>query len=668
MKPLDELELPLFKFGSPSTYVQALHESWVEQRTLMDYKPLPCLSDGSYPSGVKEDWLARMDIIKTDLQWFLQLPYHRFWSQIVYQADCMDMINSFLVDAPPFYIVDEFRHDKEIWDIYFEIYKLVFCVLKRLGTHYESENNFMSPELLGDLLYKNYIMTIPTLLDMCLLYGRDCQSDVADIISTIFTIQPAYFDDLQATVAFIIKTLKFVEWKFGNSTDVVQHGDVIKLSSVINRGALDVAQFRDLVIHVLDTAATLSIFLGISQPACEVFHHQLFELRLVKFYENTIPEMYMQLEKLVNKEDTQPLYVDLKHKLDITRVEFLNTFRHILGHCLNCSIEDKPSLSEMERKKRVEDYMSVLTECLSEKVFMRDYHKYFPVDVDLELLSMVSQEVNDKRGYLMEAVLSNFDPPKKKLFLSKQNETQPASEEPSCSTVNGKIDGITGVQLDSLITEVQDILPHLGEGFIQKCLEYYNYSSESVIHALLESSLASSLADLDQSLPRIPLEAESKLDLLNSAERSNVFDNDEFDIMTRDYVDTTRIHKGKRVGKHKDLASMLNDKTHVTELGEKFKQLGLVDVYEDEYDDTYDHVDISVDEACEPERMLDVLFITNPVDGQRPDDSGPVSHSLLNEAGPCEQGAGSTISIIIHIFLSLLEFQVPPGSSLAFLS
>nr|CAD7262533.1 unnamed protein product [Timema shepardi] len=411
-------------------------------------------------------------------------------------------------------------------------------------------NNFMSPELLGDLLYKNYILTIPTLLDMCLLYGRDCQSDVADIISTIFIVQPAYFDDLQATVAFIIKTLQFVEWKFGNSTDVVHHSDIIKLSSVNHRGALDVAQFRDLVIHVLDTAATLSIFLGISQPACEVFHHQLFELRavtcevagnwsvtcgtdrerlacnaqgmygpkkeenldafrnllrpaaravtcevagnwsvtcgtdrerlacnaqgmslrtnIVKTVERSglvtelsihrandypsnglnrlshriktdqlkpqleisspLEEMYRQLEKLVNKEETQPLYVDLKHKLDITRVEFLNTFRHILGHCLNCCIEDKPSLSEMERKNRVEDYMSVLTECLSEKVFMRDYHKYFPVDVDLELLSMVSQE--------------------------------------DC-----KIDGVTGVQLDSLITEVQDILPHLGEGFIQAGLQ-----------------------------------------------------------------------------------------------------------------------------------------------------------------------------------------------------
>nr|CAD7433129.1 unnamed protein product [Timema monikensis] len=84
--------------------------------------------------------------------------------------------------------------------------------------------------------------------------------------------------NMLANIPNKLGTLKFVEWKFGTSTDVVHHSDIIKLSSVIHRGALDVAQFRDLVIHVLDTAATLSIFLGISQPACEVFHHQLFEL------------------------------------------------------------------------------------------------------------------------------------------------------------------------------------------------------------------------------------------------------------------------------------------------------------------------------------------------------------------------------------------------------
>lgn len=28
--------------------------------------------------------------------------------------------------------------------------------------------------------------------------------------------------------------------------------------------------------------------------------------------------------------------------------------------------------------------------------------------------------------------------------------------------------------------------------------------------------------------------------------RYNVFDNDEFDVMTRDHIDTSRVHKGKR--------------------------------------------------------------------------------------------------------------------------
>jgi hypothetical protein len=35
-------------------------------------------------------------------------------------------------------------------------------------------------------------------------------------------------------------------------------------------------------------------------------------------------------------------------------------------------------------------------------------------------------------------------------------------------------------------------------------------------------------------------------DMAVAAQRLNIFDNDEFDIMTQDQVDTSRIHKGKR--------------------------------------------------------------------------------------------------------------------------
>jgi hypothetical protein len=35
-------------------------------------------------------------------------------------------------------------------------------------------------------------------------------------------------------------------------------------------------------------------------------------------------------------------------------------------------------------------------------------------------------------------------------------------------------------------------------------------------------------------------------EIANASQRLSIFDNDEFDIMTQDQVDTSRIHKGKR--------------------------------------------------------------------------------------------------------------------------
>lgn len=61
---------------------------------------------------------------------------------------------------------------------------------------------------------------------------------------------------------------------------------------------------------------------------------------------------------------------------------------------------------------------------------------------------------------------------------------------------------VCGVQLDSLISQVKDLLPDLGEGFILACLEHYSYDSEQVINNILEDRLAPELSQLDRSLKR----------------------------------------------------------------------------------------------------------------------------------------------------------------------
>merc|ERR1712223_69429 len=58
-------------------------------------------------------------------------------------------------------------------------------------------------------------------------------------------------------------------------------------------------------------------------------------------------------------------------------------------------------------------------------------------------------------------------------------------------------------EFDSLTRVVLDIMPDLGEGFVNRCLEFYEYSTERVINALFEDRLPPKLNKLDRSLPKL---------------------------------------------------------------------------------------------------------------------------------------------------------------------
>ncbi|XP_063237142.1 activating signal cointegrator 1 complex subunit 2 [Bacillus rossius redtenbacheri] len=622
-KPLDELEVEVAQDGAV-VRVKALDPAWCEDRTYLPYAyPPGQAGDGGVDPGAKQDWLSTMGLYLEDLRWLLCLPQHRFWSNMVFKPECVETVLSFLQDAPPFYVLEEFPGDQDMRFLYQQVYHHVFLVVSRLATCRESQAEYMSLQTLGDLVYDNYLFTVPMMMDVCLLYGRTRRSQLHGIIGTVFSAQPNYQEDVRKSVGSVAKSMSYVEKQFAGAVSA----EPVKLSSKGPRGDVSARELRDMVLHVLDLAATLSSFLDVCAPARRVFHQQMFCLRIVNLYENTLPEMYSRLEVLLNKEGAETLYADTRHKLDLARVELLAAFRHILAHPLHCALDAASKGGAATVKRHVDDYCSVLQECLSEKVFMRDYHSAHPVDVDLQLLASVSPDVEDKRHYLMESVLLSFDPPELKpprpaptalhLPALAENSDGFSAKHPAAK--------VTGDRLESLIAEVKDILPHLGDGFVQRCLEHYGHASEAVVNAVLEGALPPSLSSLDNAMPRIP--PDLQLEVANGVvERSNVFDNDEFDIMTQDNVDTSRIHKGKRKSKHRDLSQMLNDKSALSEIRDRYIPLGYVDtderLYDDEYDDTYDHLDVSIDEpGGEPDRRP--LVVPRVLRPREEDSSGP---------------------------------------------
>jgi len=54
----------------------------------------------------------------------------------------------------------------------------------------------------------------------------------------------------------------------------------VKLSERSNtQNDMTLFEFKEMVLYLLDTATNLSLFLDIYNPACSVFHQQLFEIK-----------------------------------------------------------------------------------------------------------------------------------------------------------------------------------------------------------------------------------------------------------------------------------------------------------------------------------------------------------------------------------------------------
>lgn len=144
----------------------------------------------------------------------------------------------------------------------------------------------------------------------------------------------------------------------------------------------------------------------------------------------------------------------------------------------------------------------------------------------------------------------------------------------------------------SLVTQVQDLFPDLGSGFVLKLLDEYNDDVEQVTAHLLDDSLPHHLQDLDRNEHAAIFNSTDESRIKDLAprstppqepyipERRNVFDDDELDRLD---VDTSRLHLGKK------------DQTRSADQPNKaaiLSALAAFDSDDDERDDTYDVEDV----------------------------------------------------------------------------
>ncbi|XP_047683026.1 activating signal cointegrator 1 complex subunit 2 isoform X2 [Prionailurus viverrinus] len=545
----------------------------------------------------------------------------------------------------------------EVVDMQKRLHRSVFLTFLRMSTHKESKDHFISPSAFGEILYNNFLFDIPKILDLCVLFGKGNSPLLQKMIGNIFIQQPSYYNDLDETMPTILQVFSNILQHCGLQGD----GASATPQKLEERGRLTpsdmpLLELKDIVLYLCDTCTTLWAFLDIFPLACQTFQKHDFCYRLASFYEIAIPELESAIKK--RRLEDSKLLGDLWQRLSHSRKKLLEIFHILMNQiCLLPVLEN--SCDNIQGF--IEEFLQIFSSLLQEKRFLRDYDTLFPVADDVSLLQQASAVLDETRtAYILQAVESAWegvdrrkatdakDPPVAEdpngVIAMMEPVSGPFShlensEEEECMGAAAPLGPpVCGVELDSLISQVKDLLPDLGEGFILACLEHYSYNPEQVINNILEERLAPALSQLDRSLDR-----QVKPDptpLLTS--RHNVFQNDEFDVFSRDTVDLSRVHKGRR--KEENTRNLLNDKREVVAQRQRYEQYSVVveevplqpgeglpyrgDDYEDEYDDTYDGNQVGANDADSDDELISrrpftipqVLRTKVPGEGQEEDE------------------------------------------------
>ncbi len=630
-EPLERRRVRISAKASPNGILQedsvpALHPTWcAQERSWMPFIPPPTLVD-SERCDLKT-WRETAMIVRQDLDFLLSLSCHRFWSQMLHDEGLRAFLDQLLQSLPRPH--DHAGSDEELLAA---ILHKTFLVFLRLSTHKESREDFFSPKAFGQLLYDHFLLDIPRIMDVCALFSTRAPRLVTKMVSNVFMQQPAYLSDLEASIQTVSSAFD----------------SIAERSATMTRFDSDSQELFDIVVYLADVVVSVDTFLTMYPPGAKVFRKTSFETRLSHVYQEVVIQLCRYVIKqreagFLSGEDVGVIWT----RLQLSRKTSVSILRQILDVC--CL---QPVISYQEPQHlqaRADSFLDIATSILSDELLIVDYDNLYPLSEDLNVFRQATTiELDSVRvKYLLDGVKNTRSELETKVLIAEERKFQMENSPQVVTSSEDKVhevkEELPAVEMDSLVSQVRDLLPDLGPGFVQKCLQYFDNNPETVINSILEDNLPPHLAELDRALPKgTTVQPKSPAAASAASVRINVYDGDEFDVNCRDYVDLSRVHRGKAQKGPRSAEALLDDKSDfLTAVKDRFASLALVteevDVttYDDEYDDTYDEIAVGQREPDKDELLERRPFVLPRALGgghiQQRQDAKDLSDGEVNE-------------------------------------
>ncbi|KAL9143858.1 hypothetical protein ABFS82_14G261500 [Erythranthe guttata] len=594
-----------------------------------------------------------VDLLNLELSRLLKLHPRDFWKEVATNESLSSFLESFLKFRSRWY---DFPHRGARGIVAgvivgeFELCRRVFMVLYRLSSNRDPGVKNADTLSLKDheaLLQDKKLLDLPKLLDICAIYGHEnedltrilvCSSK--QIVKNAMRAQPFIHDDFPVLLSHLLSIIQTMYQRCSSSLEVLlsSAGNQDQGSSRLHLDYLEVMDFINDSVVSLDSFVTsyehAAVFF--SSPVEMSYGNEELLTTLARLHDSLIPSLQRGFRVILgvgedrSKKIPNDLLSDVFSSLKMMSTRIAKLGWKLLYFCylsdeafensysLPISMKMFPANVE-DPVVRADIIIQTIRDLTGDNTNVLGGRTWgtFIQNIENNHQMMSRMQLLQKTGWL------SMDDEQLQ-FLSQIMKTPPHANvketHPTSSPASNKVQADEDAAIiESKISQIKELFPDYGRGFLVACLEAYNHDPEEVIQRILEGTLHEELQSLDISLEKTPPPKQSSS--LSSTIKPN--DKGKGKLVVDSAISPPQVVKnqplvssvssssssavGRFVRKNTNDVSeseTLNNKKE-KELAKTAALSAQLLEYDDEYDDSFDDLGLSVGDSGmeEPETL-----------------------------------------------------------------
>ncbi|KAA8537847.1 hypothetical protein F0562_027573 [Nyssa sinensis] len=473
-----------------------------------------------------------VDLLNRELSRLLKLNPRDFWREVANDFSLHEFLESFLKVRSRWY---DFPHRGAKGIVAgvivgeFELSKRVFMVLYRISSNRDPgarAADSLSLKEHAALLQEKKLLDLPKLFDICAIYGHENEDLTRSLVMNALKAQPSIHDNFSAALSHFMSIVHTMHQRCSSSLEVLfsSHGLEDHGSRQLHTDYLEVMDF------INDAIVSMDAFVGAYEPAAIFFscpvemsygNEELISI-LARLHDSLLPSLQRgfriiftageggRLETLGNMLSSIALSLKM---LSMRIVKFgwkLLDLCYLSDEVFEGSfplptatkifpakVEDPVIRADIlvQTFREISGGYSHVEEGQNWGSFLQNVEKNHKIMSRIEFLQNTGWIlVDDEQFQYLSMIMKH---PLEANIKELPRATTPATSNKLQMDEDAAI-------IESKISQIKDLFPDYGKGFLSACLEVYNQNPEEVIQMILEGTLHEDLQSLDTTLEKIP--------------------------------------------------------------------------------------------------------------------------------------------------------------------